>query len=396
MCHSYQLLPPSSQNSDLMPSTELSRRSSELRRAETHLHELEAESLGDALPEGLHVSSESEKSYPAPKKVPLPTLITILNIFNGAIWGVLARRGLIDLTTYDGSFLGGVIWANFAACVVMGMFVASETVWEGVAGTVYANKGAVPFYVGVTTGFCGTCSSFSTFVLEIFNKAANTLTTHYKYPTAGYGVMEAMAVTIGQISVSVAGFHVGRHLVEVFDPRVPSLSPKTVHVLNYACCFLGIAAYIVDIVLLGTQNYGTWRSWLFSVLFAPWGALLRFFLSKKLNGIINDFPVGTFTANTLGCLLLAVFTVLARGRSSHFSKLPIASHINGCHVLLGLDDGFCGALTTVSTFVVELFGLKTFWSYTYGFTSVAVGFCIMVLIVGSYNWTVGLTSAVCQ
>ena len=50
----------------------------------------------------------------------------ILNIVHGAIWGVLVRKGLMLLTTYSGSFLSGVIWANFAACVVMGLAIDGE------------------------------------------------------------------------------------------------------------------------------------------------------------------------------------------------------------------------------------------------------------------------------
>lgn len=371
-------------------------RSAELHRAETRLRELEAESIQEALPEGFNTSQESLKLPLHEKYRPPPIIATILNIFNGAIWGVLARKGLMALTTYNGTFLGGVIWANFAACVVMGVFVALEKPWKSLAEKTFANKGAIPIYVGVTTGFCGTCSSFSTFILESFNKAANTLPEHYQYPTAGYGVMEAMAVMISHICILGSGFHMGRHLADALDDQMPIISNRSFNILNATACILGIAAYIVDIVLLCTQNYGIWRSWLFLILFAPWGAILRFYLLKYLNNKVKNFPMGTFAANMLGCLLLAVFTLLARGRWLGDRNQQIVTSIIGCHVLMGLDDGFCGALTTVSTFIVELFGLPTYRGYLYGSTSVFTGFCIMVLLLGLYNWSVGLLSAVCH
>ncbi|KAF3987500.1 hypothetical protein FT663_04421 [Candidozyma haemuli var. vulneris] len=374
----------------------MSRRSSSLRRAETRLQELEAESLHEALPEGFNTSQESIKETPRKQVKPASPVSTLLNIANGAIWGVLARKGLMALTTYEGSFLGGVIWANFAACVVMGMFVASEKVWSALTAAGFAGKGVVPVYVGVTTGFCGTCSSFSTFILEVFNKAADTLPRSYEYPTAGYGVMEALSVVIAHVSVSVSGFHMGKHLMGAVDEKLPVLTPGGFQKLNLVSCCVGIAAYIVDIVLICTQDYGTWCSWLFSVLFAPWGAFLRYYLSKYLNSKVKDFPLGTFTANMVGCLLLAVFTLIARGRSLDNRSVQIVTNVVGCHVLMGLDDGFCGALTTVSTFVVELFGLSTLHSYIYGTASVLAGFCIMVLLLGSYNWAVGLLPAVCH
>lgn len=370
-------------------------RSAEIRRTETRLRELEAESLQEALPEGFNTSQESIKTKPSKHILPPPAVSTLLNIVNGAVWGVLARKGLMVLTTYDGMFLGGVIWANFTACVVMGMFVALDRVWCRLTEHAFANKSVIPIYVGVTTGFCGTCSSFSTFILECFNKAANTLPEQYNYPTAGYGVMEALAVAIAHVSVSASGFHLGKHLMEYFDARVPPLPLKAFNALNLLSCVIGIAAYIVVIVLICTQNYGSWRLWLFLVLFAPWGAILRYYLLKFLNSKVPNFPMGTFAANTLGCLLLATFTLIARGRSLSDRSVQIVTNVVGCHVLMGLDDGFCGALTTVSTFVVELFGLSTLYSYVYGTVSVAVGFCIMVLLLGSYNWAVGLLPPVC-
>ena len=83
-------------------------------------------------------------------------------------------------------------------------------------------------------------------------------------------------------------------------------------------------------------------------------------------------------------------------RCSHFwqevncPREHIVTNTIALHVLEGLDDGFCGGLTTVSTFVVELFGLKTLFSYRYGTISILVCFAGVVLILGSYNWSVGL------
>ena len=53
----------------------------------------------------------------------------ILNIVHGSIWGVLVRKGLMALTSYKGSFLSGVIWANFTACIVMGLAIDGENLW---------------------------------------------------------------------------------------------------------------------------------------------------------------------------------------------------------------------------------------------------------------------------
>ncbi|SGZ50350.1 CIC11C00000000477 [Sungouiella intermedia] len=363
--------------------------------AESRMQQLEAESLALALPDGFRADVEKEiPQYSAPHP---HILRTLASISGGAVWGVLARRGLMQLTEYDGAYLGGVVWANFAACFVMGMAVNSERTWEKLIDdsrrdVMFASKGVIPFYVGITTGFCGTCSSFSSFILEAFNKAANTLPSSMDYPNAAYGIMEALSVFITHIGISVAGFHGGRHLTDAID-KFPIR--KSYLALEYGSSALGLAAYVISIVLACTQDHGTWRLWAFLCIFAPWGAMLRFFLSKKLNSQLKNFPLGTFAANTLGCILLAIFTVLARGKRGESSRIPLVSSLIGCQVLVGLDDGFCGALTTVSTFVVELFGLVLIYDYRYGTVLVLTGFGCMILILGSYNWSVGLTSAVC-
>lgn len=368
------------------------------RDAESRMQVLEAESLSLALPDGFNTEQTKEGSplYIAPT----PLLIrNLISISGGAIWGVLARRGLIVLTEYDGAFLGGVIWANFTACFVMGMAVTSETIWmllldDSRPDVMFSAKGTIPFYVGITTGFCGTCSSFSSFILEAFNKAANTLPTTYNYPNAAYGIMEALSVIFAHLGISTAGFHAGRHLTGAIDNF--SIPRSIYRTLEYGTSALGLVAYIVVIVLIATESDGNWRSWTFLCLFAPWGAMLRYVMSKRLNALVKNFPLGTFTANILGCILLAIFTLLARGKRHTYSPVPLVTDIIGCHVLAGLDDGFCGALTTVSTFIVELFGLESLYDYRYGATLVVVGFSSMVLILGSYNWSVGLTQSVCS
>ena len=53
----------------------------------------------------------------------------------------------------------------------------------------------------------------------------------------------------------------------------------------------------------------------------------------------------------------------------------------------GFQNGFCGCLTTVSTFVLELHTLKLHKAYIYGATSVAVAEVAVFIIIASYIWT---------
>lgn len=366
------------------------------RTMESDLATMEAESIGNALPEGLKAEGLTEKAEQIFVTKSRKYLPIILNLTHGAIWGVLVRKGLIQLTTYNGSFLSGVIWANFTACVVMGLAVDGEELWMTLLeNKTYSSKSAIPLYTGITTGFCGTVSSFSTVILDTFNKSADTeIGKSFHYPNRAYGIMEFLAVNLAQLGLSMMGFHIGKHLLQVIDKYVSPMSEKVYRFMELLSMALAVSLVIITCFLIGFKNHGAWRSWTFSMLFAPFGAILRFYLSKYLNVKVKNFPMGTFAANMLGTLLLAIFTLIGRG------KLPLGrrinSHVMGCHVLIGLDDGFCGALTTVSTFMAELFALKTFHSYRYGIVSVFVGYALMILILGSYNWTVGLTDPVCS
>ncbi len=55
----------------------------------------------------------------------------------------------------------------------------------------------------------------------------------------------------------------------------------------------------------------------------------------------------------------------------------------GCQVLQGGMDGFCGCLTTVSTWVAELKGFRMRHAYKYGGVSIGMGLGLMVVIIGS-------------
>ncbi|RCK65610.1 Fluoride export protein 1 [Candida viswanathii] len=380
-----------------LPSTE-EQRLQRRRTIESELSVAEEESVSSALPEGFKYEElpETNKVLIAKTRKYLPI---ILNIVHGSIWGVLVRKGLIALTSYKGSFLSGVIWANFTACVVMGLAVDGEHLWLGLLdGDEYAAKGAIPVYTGLTTGFCGTVSSFSSVMLEAFNKAADTeIGVYYHYPNGAYGIMEFLAVMLAQFGLSVMGFHMGKHLLALVDKHLPALSRRTYRILEIISMGLGVALVIITCFLIGFKHKGAWRSWTFAMLFAPPGAVLRYYLSKYLNSKVANFPMGTFAANILGSLLLAVFTLIGRGKLvGGDGTRRIVTHTDGCHVLNGLDDGFCGALTTVSTFVAELFGLRTWFSYRYGTVSIMVGFAVFILVLGSYNWTIGLTDPYCS
>ena len=72
------------------------------------------------------------------------------------------------------------------------------------------------------------------------------------------------------------------------------------------------------------------------------GAWLRWFLGLKLNPIFPNIPLGTVTVNFVGGFIIG-FAI------SYFSQSALSPNYK-----LFVITGFCGALTTFSTFSAEV------------------------------------------
>jgi len=86
-----------------------------------------------------------------------------------------------------------------------------------------------------------------------------------------------------------------------------------------------------------------WKSLIAVAVGGTLGCLLRWFLALVLNRYFPTIPPGTLAANLIGCyvigIVLAIFTASP--------ELPIEWR-------LFLTTGFCGGLTTFSTFSAEV------------------------------------------
>ncbi|EER42002.1 chromosome condensation protein [Histoplasma capsulatum var. duboisii H88] len=283
-------------------------------------------------------------------------------------------------------------------------------------------KKTIPLYIGLTTGFCGSLTSFSTFMLDVFLALANDLPTpgHPESPVprnGGYSFMAVLAIIIYTLSLSIGALILGSHLaifMDKYTPVIPYIFSR--RYVDPFISFLAMGSWLGAVFLaiwppdrsLGVREH--WRgSAVFAVVFAPLGCLFRFYVSLLLNSRIPKFPLGTFTANIFGTLVLAMCYDLQRSTNvlavpvSSFSPASAAvaaaavgvSRLTGCQVLQGIMDGFCGCTTTVSTWVAELDSLDHEHAYVYGLVTTGVALGLLVVVIGSVQWTVGFGLVVC-
>lgn len=277
-----------------------------------------------------------------------------LTIF--AIWGTLARLGLSALTSYPGSPIPGVAWANFAGCMVMGflsqdqkLFVTRESSEKPAVA-----KAKVPLYIGLATGFCGSLTSFSSLMLDAFHHMANIEPSYSGRPTKGYNFLVFVAYLVAALSLSSCGLQVGHHIALGLDGVLGSLPHRILRAPWWAAGFLALGIWAGAILM--AAFIPKWRGdALFACVFAPLGVYARFWISRWLNPIAKGFPLGTFAVNIAGSAILAATSA---------GRYEVKSLV-GCGLLIGVADGFCGCLTTVSTFVSEFSGLGG-WSSSSG------------------------------
>lgn len=385
----------------------------------------------------IHLNNEPKSTKPASKSRPASKLLTEIYIISYLIFfsiiGTLARLGLQALTFYPGAPVQtGVLWANFAGSLIMGFLSEDQRLfreeWGSLSNPKLANslpplnppnegkpppevdhttqkkkhatvKKTIPLYIGLATGFCGSFTSFSSFIRDVFLALSNDLPSPSATPTGtiprsgGYSFLALLAIIILTLSLCLSALQFGAHIALALDPYTPILSfSLTRRFLDRFIIFLALAAWIAAIVLsiFPPTDHTPWRTQaLFALVFAPPGCLLRFYISRALNARIPSFPLGTFIVNILGTALEGMFYDLQH------SPLTVGGGALGCQVLQGTMDGFCGCLTTVSTWVGELKGLRRRHAYIYGTSSILVAFAFLVVEMGPVRWGRGFAAPAC-
>ncbi len=112
------------------------------------------------------------------------------------------------------------------------------------------------------------------------------------------------------------------------------------------------------------------------------GSVLRWFLGMKLNPLHHAIPIGTLTANLAGAFIIGMGL-------AWFNRM---THIDPLWKLL-VTTGFCGGLTTFSTFSAEVVFLLQDGRAGWALLNVAVNLLGSFAMMALAFWLVSATHA---
>jgi len=181
------------------------------------------------------------------------------------------------------------------------------------------------------------------------------------------------------LSLSLASIAFGYSTASIVAPYFGKPRFLKPAILRYSLSILAVITYSATLLTYFLLPVSYRHRATAALLFSFPGTLTRYLLSISLNRQFKALPLGTLTANTLGTALLAAFHVI--------QSTPTPPSPHACSILQGLIDGYCGCLTTVSTFAAEIRDFGKWKACRYAAVSWVLGQCMMVLIYGSSIWT---------
>lgn len=315
---------------------------------------------------------------------------TISILMLSAIWGLLTRLGITAIGNFNGQSVFSLLLVQVVGCIVMGTSVALQPRF---------NKIHSLLYFGMTTGYCGSVTTFSSWMLQVFQAFSNTS----RFSRGRFSdFLDGLNETYVTVGLCLFALQTGLVFGSCMDNVVPSIARRN-PLISVSTRISRSASYWTlkktpSMVIIMVMGPLTWLGSLFlfvwgpvrwrgpvsySIVIAPTGTILRYYLAK-LNqrplSINHGFPTGTYLANVIATALLALFSALQYSSAAR-------AHPEYCAGLQGLRDGFCGCLSTISTFFLELHRAGSNRNtFRYALVSWLSGQLLCLLLFGIYFW----------
>ncbi|GHJ85706.1 hypothetical protein NliqN6_2108 [Naganishia liquefaciens] len=323
-------------------------------------------------------------------------IATYAGLIPMAFFGVLIRLGFEALGDYEGRTVYPVLWAQGVGCAIMGTSLSLKS---------EIHEFYPPLYTALTTGLAGSTTSFSSWMLDGFESFANL----GHYDRGGLrDAMDGLAYSFSTLAVSIACLLFGQfsgsliqHWLDTYREKSHRRANNSIglekkqmriktndyqHTIVFDSVSIALAcAFYAGALAAYFAGPRQWRPDVtFALLLGPPGAILRFMLAKinTKGRFLTRFPMGTFVANMLASGVVSASYVVQR--TAYNTGLTTT----GCDAMIALEQGFCGCLSTVSTFAVEIRSIdRARWKATYVLTSVVLGHALVLAIVGGVKWS---------
>ncbi|XVF36862.1 hypothetical protein REPUB_Repub19eG0095100 [Reevesia pubescens] len=371
-----------------------------------HPAELNTSSLISTVPEDvispLPVDPQKCSGDKSQEKQGLPLLLEYKScLIHLAVFGILGVLTRYLLERLFGPSVSGVtsnqtiVYPNLPSNMV-GSFLMG---WLGVVFKGDISQVSDILAIGLTTGYLGSLTTFSGWNQKMLDLSVNG---HWVQAVLGFltGLFLAAYSIIFGIETAKGFRWIHKRLNKSTKNEVPGTC------CNWKLNSFGrhLAAMVVLLLVLGVllsmsgallkEEFGGGSSgaqlWL-ACLVAPLGVWIRWFLAR-LNGhglgkteILKWLPFGTLIANvSAACIMAGLSTVQKSVNTKNFNT-----------VATGIQLGFLGCLSTVSTFIAEFNAMRESkhpWrAYVYASITTGVSFVLGILIYNVPVWTEGFT-----
>ncbi|KAI5062959.1 hypothetical protein GOP47_0021506 [Adiantum capillus-veneris] len=306
------------------------------------------------------------------------------------ILGVLIRYGsevLFDdvlSVTHESSIVYRDLPANMVGSFFMG--------WVGIVFKEHIRVFSEPLALGLSTGLMGSITTYAG-----WNQKMVVLLTSGNVAASLAGLLLGMCAAIISLLAGIDSAKASQLIIARSHPEklilAQEISNKKMSVSFHhgilrsmvvafaAFCLWGAALSL----LVGGRSSQKLRILWFACLVAPVGVWMRWHLArfngKGVCGKVKWLPLGTLLANLIGATLAAILALLQFVKTNDTAVL----------LLGGLQLGFIGCLSTVSTFVAEVYtmyvGRKKSKAYMYTFLTLILGLFLCIFIYSIPSWT---------
>ena len=330
--------------------------------------------------------TESNTSAQCCSTVLIRHILLFTGLTIGTYIGVSTRIGLSTFSNWDGIIHFPSFWAQIVGTLIIGAATAQkENIQESFS----------TLYTVITTGICGSMTTFSSWNAEaskVLLQLNDSTLQPVHHSIDGGRIVGFLTVLLLGTGMPVSVFYFGTNISKLLPITSNNLQSNTIVkcllTLNTRRCWIfplvttSACIIISTVIVTGcvfTENY----EFLFALLFGGPGTYIRWrlgALDKNNMKFVKNFPFGTFLSNIIGSIILAITLVSISYCSTQIEigDIPLA-------VLKGVAVGFCGSITTVSTFVSQLCSLSFYMSVFYASISLVVSQIVFITVFSTYQ-----------